>query len=90
MHTNFYRIQTMFDRMSKALKVPGLVGISRIWGHSEPHTRGQTTLEVAENWCPVRFLAQSSSWSLRRFPDSTHVTIQKHLLLLVFHLKFLN
>ena len=42
-HTNFYRIRTMFDHVSKALKVPGLVGISRIWGHSEPHTCGQMT-----------------------------------------------
>ena len=45
----------MFDHMSKGLKVPGLVGISCIWGHSEPHTRGQTTSEVAKNWRPVRF-----------------------------------
>ena len=45
----------MFDHVSKALKVPGLVGISRIWGYSEPHTRGQTTLELAKNWSPVRF-----------------------------------
>ena len=37
--------------LTKALKVPGLVGISRIWGHSEPHTCGQTTSEVAKNWC---------------------------------------
>ena len=41
--------------MSEALKVPGLVGIRHIWEPSEPHTLGQTTLEVAENWCPVRF-----------------------------------
>ena len=54
-HTNFYRIRTMFDHVSKALNVPGLVGISCIWGHSEPHTRGQTTSEVAKNWRPVRF-----------------------------------
>ena len=51
----FFRIWTMFDHVSKALKVPDLVGISRSWGHSEPHSRGQTTSEVAKNWCPVRF-----------------------------------
>ena len=53
--TNFYRIWTMFDHVLKALKVLGLVGISCNWGSSEPHTRGQTASEVAENWCPVRF-----------------------------------
>ena len=39
-HTNFYRIPTMFDYVYEALKVPSLAGISRIWGPSEP---GQTT-----------------------------------------------
>ena len=46
-------IRTLFDHMSKALKVPGMVGMSRIWGHSKPHILGQTTSEVAKNWCPV-------------------------------------
>ena len=40
--------------MYEASKVPGLVGISPIWGPSEPHTRGHTTSELADNWCPVR------------------------------------
>ena len=53
--TNFQPLHKSFDQVYEAPKVPALVGISPIWGPSEPHTRGQTTSEVAENWCPVRF-----------------------------------
>ena len=55
MDTNFQPLPKSFDHVYEALKVPSLVGISPIWAPSEPHTRGQTTSEVAENWCPLRF-----------------------------------
>ena len=50
--TNFQPIQKSFDHVYEAPKVRRAVRISPTRGPSEPLWRGQTTFELAENWCP--------------------------------------
>ena len=71
--TNFQPIRKSFDHVYEAPKVPGLVGISPIWGPSEPHTRGQTTSKLAENWCPVRIWSKVNGGVCPSFPKKIGV-----------------
>ena len=52
--TNFQPIRKSFDHVTEAPKVRWAVRISPTWGPLEPPWRGQTTSELAENWCPGR------------------------------------
>ena len=55
LETNFQPFLKSFDHASEAPKVPGSANSDPTLGPSEPPRRGQTTLELAENWSPGRF-----------------------------------